>query len=61
MKKCRWVMSREELIIRNSEINWGREISGLYIGKEWKDMESGEVSDKVDLKNFDIKIFKNLQ
>ncbi|MBE6668220.1 MAG: beta-galactosidase [Ruminococcaceae bacterium] len=38
----------------------GTEISGLSLGKEWKDMESGEISNKVDLKDFDIKIFKNL-
>ena len=39
----------------------GNEISGLSLGKEWKNMETDEVSDKVDLDCFDVKIFKNLQ
>lgn len=39
----------------------GNKISGLSLGKEWKNMETDEVSDKVDLDCFDVKIFKNLQ
>ena len=36
-------------------------VEGLSLGKEWKNMESGVVSDKVDLEGFDVKIFKNIQ
>ncbi len=38
----------------------GNEIKDLALGKLWKNMETGEVSDRVDLDKFDVKIFKKV-
>ena len=35
-------------------------VCGISLGNAWKNMESGEVTDTVDLAAFDGKIFKNI-